>query len=1013
MKRAMTKFLTHTLMIINITNRKLNVTNITLWRAAYDRLKNKKINILILFIILLFNTCKKPDVKQKTDKNGYVYEQVTSDPLNTRIYTLNNGLKVYLSRNNEKPKIRSLIAVKAGSSYDPDDNSGLAHYLEHMMFKGSDDIGTINWQEEKKLLDEISGLYEKHKATNDPEEKANIYNIIDSISHIAAHYAVPNEYEKFMQQIGAKGTNAYTSKERTVYINNIPSNELERWLTVEKERFSKLVLRLFHTELETVYEEFNMSQDNDYVKSFHALLENLFPTHPYGTHTTLGKAKHLKNPSMESIHDYWNTYYVPNNMAICMSGDLEYAKTIRLIDSTFGRLKASELPGVEHPKEKAIKQVIEKNVAGPDAEHLRFAFRFDGINSEDRKYVLIIDRILNNAYAGLIDLNLIQKQKVLKAASHTNFYTDYGLHGFFGMPREGQSLEELKNLLLNEIDNVKKGEFDDWLIDAVINDLRLNRLRIFESNRRVFTFADAFINDIAWQNFVTFHDQLEKITKKDVTTFAKTHYKNNYVCIYKYHGEDTAAVKVEKPQITRIPVNRDTTSAFYNEFKKTTVERLKPVFLDLENDIKSNSVAENITLNYVPYKNTKLFKLYFMLDMGKNHDKKLPIGLKLINYLGTEKYSPEEIQKQFYRYGIGFNAHCRNELCYIVLDGLDENLDKALELMFHILSSIKPDQEIYNEFVNGILKERADAKLNKNLIMWRGLMNYGKYGKHNSFTNIIPGDTLENTNPKVFTELIKSLPSYKHRYVYTGSQKQNDVIKILKNHLKGQKAEKAYPKPITIHEKDHPKQKVLFVNYDMVQVMIMMLSKDQPFNPDILPEAKLFGQYFGQGLSSIVFQEIRESKGLAYRAHASYATPSKPEYSHYIYAYLSTQADKLDDASQAMLKLMNNMPRAKIQFDGSRKSVMKNIETSRPVKMSAFWRYYWLKKMGFDHDNNKDTYEKMQTITMDELEQFFNENIKGHKYTFLVLGNKEIIDMDALAGIGEVKIVSLEDIFGY
>jgi zinc protease len=975
--------------------------------------ENKKSVLFFILFVLFAFSCKKGTVKQLTDKNGYAYEQVDNDPLDTRIYTLDNGLKVYLSKNTEKPRILSLIAVKAGSAYDPDDNTGLAHYLEHMMFKGTDDIGSINWEKEKVLLDQISDFYEAHKAAKDPEEKAYIYNKIDSLSQIAAKYAVPNEYEKFMQQIGAEQTNAYTSKERTVYINNIPGNELERWLKVEKERFSNLVLRMFHTELETVYEEFNMSQDNDYVKSYKALLENLFPSHPYGTHTTLGEAKHLKNPSMESIHHYWNTFYRPNNMAVCMSGDLNYDETIMMIDSTFGQLEQSDVPIIDHPEEKPIEKIVEKNVAGPDAEHLRFGYRFQGMNSEERKYVIIIDHILNNEYAGLIDINLVQKQKVLRAASYTNFWNDYGIHGFFGQPREGQTLGEVKDLLVHEIEKVKQGDFDDWLIDAVINDFRLNRLRLYESNKRAYAFADAFIHDIHWADIINFHDKLEKISKEDVMNFAKKHYNDNYVCVYKRHGKDTISVKMEKPQISRIPLNRDTSSAFYRQFKEIQVERLEPVFLDMKNDVKEEKLTENISLYQVDKKNSQLFRLLFLLDMGSDHDKKLPVAMRLLNYLGTDQYAPDELQKQFYRYGIGMGVQHNNDRCYITLNGLDENLDKALELLHHILSSVKPDQNIYDEFVNGIIKERADAKLNKDRIMWQGLFNYGKYGKNNSFTHILKEDELRSSDPSEFTGLIRNLPQYKHQYVYCGPRQKKAVKKAINRFRPDIPAGEDYPEPIVIHEKAYQKQKVFFVDYDMVQVMVMMMAKGQPFNPEILPEATLFSKYFGQGLSSIVFQEIRESKGLAYRAFADYATPSQPDRSHYVYAYLSTQTDKLGEASQAMLELMNNMPRAEIQFNGSRESVMRSIETNRPMNMQAFWKYYRLKKMGFSYDNNKDIYERMQTITIDEFQQFFNQNIKGHNYAFLVLGNKDMIDMNVLSGIGEIHEVSVEEIFGY
>ena len=222
----------------------------------------------VFAFLLCFQTVFAGGAVEPNAEKDRSYVEVPNDPLKTRIYTLGNGMKVYLSVNKDEPRIQTNIAVRAGSKFDPSDATGLAHYLEHMLFKGNSDIATVNWEEEKKVLKQISDLYEKNRNTKDENAKRKIYEEIDSLSQIASKFAVPNEYDKMVSSLGAKGTNAYTSNERTVYINDIPSNELEKWLHLESSRFSELTLRLFHTELETVYEEFNRSQDNDYFKAY-------------------------------------------------------------------------------------------------------------------------------------------------------------------------------------------------------------------------------------------------------------------------------------------------------------------------------------------------------------------------------------------------------------------------------------------------------------------------------------------------------------------------------------------------------------------------------------------------------------------------------------------------------------------------------------------------------------------------------------------------------------------------
>ena len=298
----------------------------------------KKLILILVVGSLFFISCKN-NSKEETvttttvkDANGFTYESVTNDPTGLRLYTLENGMKVYLSKNTDEPKIQTYIPVRAGSVYDPADNTGLAHYLEHMVFKGTDEIGTQNWEEEKVKLAQISDLYEKHKVEKDPETKKAIYRSIDSLSLEASKISIANEYDKMVSSLGAQGTNAWTSNEETVYTNKIPTNELDKWLHLESERFSQLVLRLFHTELEAVYEEFNRGQDSDGRKAYKAMNEALFPTHPYGQQTTIGISEHLKNPSMEAIHNYFNTYYVPNNMAVILVGDIEFEETIQKVN---------------------------------------------------------------------------------------------------------------------------------------------------------------------------------------------------------------------------------------------------------------------------------------------------------------------------------------------------------------------------------------------------------------------------------------------------------------------------------------------------------------------------------------------------------------------------------------------------------------------------------------------------------------------------------------------------------
>lgn len=970
--------------------------------------------LIISFAIVLF-ACKdsaKYVTKFETDKSGYKYEYVTNDPMETRIYTLKNGLKVYLSKNTETPRIQTLIAVKAGSTYDPSETTGLAHYLEHMMFKGTSKIGTTDWEKESKLIEEISYLYEQYRTTFDDTRKKDIYHKIDSISAIAATYAVANEYDKLVSLIGATNTNAYTSNEETVYMNDIPSNELERWLMIESERFGELVLRLFHTELEAVYEEFNMSQDNDGRKTIYALYGAMFPTHPYGTQTTLGKGEHLKNPSMINIHNYFNTYYVPNNMAICMSGDLDYEATISLIDKYWGKFESKDVKKNEFEKQNPIVEPIEKSVVGPEAEYMYLAYRFNGENSDDQKYVTLINSLLYNGKAGLIDLNLVQKQKVLSAYAYPDFMIDYGMHTIYATPRQNQNLEDVKTLLLEQIEKIKKGEFEDWMLEAAINNYRLSQIRSLESNRRAHMMVSSFISSRTWEKSVGYIDELEKITKQDLIDFANKNYLNNYVAIYKKTGQDSSAMKVDKPAITPININRNNKSEFYTTLLETKSSSLEPVYVDFEKELIEEKINKNVPLYCVKNPINEIFTLQYIFDIGENQNKKLAIATGLLPYLGTSKYTAEQFQQELYKLGLSFGVWTNDNRTYVYISGLDKSFDKGVELLEDILNNVIPDEKAYNDYVDGIIKERKDAKLDKDVILWNGMLNYAKYGSKSPFTDIISENDLKNIKPEELTNLIKTLPNYKPTIYYYGIDNKDSVTNIISKHHKFPEKYTENPAQVIYPELNNGGN-VYFVNYDMVQTNLIMVSKCEKLNTKLIPDISLFNEYFGGGMASVVFQEIREAKALAYSAYASYSTPSRVDESHYLTSFIATQVDKLKIASDAMLDLMNNMPKNQKSFDEARENIIKKYETTRITKKSLFNYYLSLKDKGINYDYRKDIYEKAKNATFEDFNAFYEKNIKNKSFDYLIIADKKKIDHNVMSKLGKIKELTLEEIFNY
>lgn len=976
----------------------------------------------------------------------YTYQQVTNDPLKARIYTLKNGLKVYLTVNKNEPRIQTLIAVRAGSKNDPADATGLAHYLEHLLFKGTDKYGTVDYAREKPYLDEIEQLYNTYRSKTDENERRALYRKIDSVSGIAAQYAIANEYDKMITSIGARATNAYTSNEQTVYVNDIPSNQVEKWLTIEGERFRNPVLRLFHTELEAVYEEKNIWLDEDDKQRWAALMGGLFKNHTYGTQTTIGTVQHLKNPSITKIKEFYNTYYVPNNMAIALSGDFDPDKVIRAIDAAFGYMQPKPVPEFRYKPEmsattssttrkkeaNAHKRLPKPapadmatasasaananviNVYGPDAESLVMGFRYPGAGTHDANVLKMIDMILSNAKAGLIDLNLNQQQKVLNAGCSPMILKDYSVHMFNGKPREGQTLEEVRDLLLGQIELVKQGKFDNTLLKAIYNDFEISQLRQYEDNEaRASAMVDAFIEGRDWAEYVNDIEELKKISRDEIIRVANQYYSGDYTIVFKRTGERQNVEKVIKPEITPVNVNREAISPFVNTVVNTAVEPIQPKFLDYKNDITETKLKSGVPVFALKNDENELFSLHYVLDMGSQHDKKLPFAARYLKFLGTKNMTSEELQKKMYELGTSFDVSAGQDQVMLTLTGLQKNFKESVKLFEELVNNPRPDTEALQSLIAGELKSRQDRKLNKQYILSTAMMNYAKHGPVNPVTNILTESELKALTPAELTRIISSLPTYEHRVLYYGPSDAKTLVSALSPLHTTPKSLKAVPASIAMNFENTAENRVLFVDYPMVQAEIIWLTKSVPYNAAMAPTVRMFNEYFGGGMSSVVFQTIRESKALAYSTYAGYTTPQKPGEPFYMFSYVGTQADKFGEAAGGMQELLDEMPKADGLYANAKNSVKNTIATERITRADILFNYERARRFGRDYDIRRDVYEQGPNLDFSKLQEFHTQYVKGQPHTILVLGSKDKISMDALSKLGKVQTLTLTDIFGY
>lgn len=969
---------------------------------------------LLLICTFLYSHAQYKTVQKISPDGKYSYQIVEGDPTQTRFYTLKNGLTVILHENRNEPKIMSLITTRAGGKNDPSDNTGLAHYLEHLMFKGTENMGSADYTAEKIYLDQIENLYELHKNTTDEMQRKSIYRQIDSISTLASKIAIPNEYDKSMAAVGSNMTNAFTSLEITAYMENIPSNNLEKFLQVQDERFSKPVFRLFHTELETVYEEKNISLDNGGRKVFEGIFSGLFQKHPYGTQTILGSVEHLKNPSIKTIRNFYNTYYVPNNMAVILAGDIDSDVTIRLVDRYFGDWIPGEIPKFTFEKEDPITAPKELKVISPDEESVAIGFRMPNTNDDEALLAELTSAILYNGKSGLIDKNLVKSQKVLKASGFTYLLTDYGLIYFSGQALENQSLSTVKDLILEQINHLKTGNFDEDLIQATVNNQIVDKVYEQENPMYMaFTLNGLFGTNTSWEEYLRRVDKMSQIKKADIVKFANKWFGDNHMTVYKLTGSDTTVQKVQKPEITSLEINRSAQSEFLKQLTETPNPPLKPVFLDFEKDINFGSIHKDVPVWQVPNKNNKLFSFYYVFDMGSFNIPKLPFAIEYLKLIGSTSKTNEQINKELYNLAVSFNIFTSDEQVYVSISGLEDKREQALKIIEDLIRNPKADQAALDKMIESKIKERNDRTLNKRTIFFQALNNYVDYGSKNPFNDVVSNDELKKLKAEELIDLLKSLFNYKHKVYYYGPKSVDDLsMELKKSHTLPQTL-KAYPPAKKYDHAKTDENTIYFVNYDMVQTEIALQRWDDKYDVSQTPIVTAFNDYYGGGMSSVVFQEIREAKALAYSTYGFFSTPAKADDRYKAGFYVGTQADKLAIAFDAMKDLIENMPESEKNWEIGRASIKQNIEANRITKSSILFNYQTALRRGIQHDTRKDVYEAIDNITIQDIKKFHGEHMKNKNWNIRVIGDKNKLNMDDLAKYGKVVELSLKDVFGY
>lgn len=931
------------------------------------------------------------------------------DLLGATVHRLSNGLTVYLSVNRAKPRITSWIAVRAGSRHDPADATGLAHYLEHMLFKGSERLGTLDYRKEKVHLDRITALYDKRFKTTDPVIREQLYRQIDQANAAAGKFAIPNELDRLYNQLGFDGVNAFTMDEGTVYICDFPKNRAGVWAALEADRFTRPVFRLFPGELETVYEEKNRSLDHPERALFEGIALALYPNHPYGTQPTLGTVEHLKNPSLTRVREYYRAHYVPNNMCVALAGDFEPAEMLALLERTLGAWKPAPVPAP-----------VPSDLT-PPAGTKRVEFRFEAeekvviawpavrILDPDMEALRVMDMLMDNARTGIINLTLVQQQRVKSAGSWNDFQNEAGSWTAWAVPKAGQTLEEAEALLLGAVDALKAGKFDEADIRAIMTSFEVGEKQELESAEgRVVRMANSFLQYEEWERTSRWIERLRAVTKADVVRVANRYLGPDRVIAYRRNGKPELPA-IAKPELTKLELDPSKSSAFFRELVAMPAAPIEPRWVVSGSDF-TVSARPFGTLYATPNRVNDVFTLAIGFGLGTRDRKELGAAYDLLELAGAGALDAEAFRKALFALGVSLSYSVDERWMAVGLSGLEANLEAALKLLFEQVAKPRIEAGTLDKMVQVAIGAHADNRKNPGYVM-HALREFAQRGTESTVLLELSDRELKGLKQDRLVALAREPWQYPADVRYVGTRTPEEVAALYAR--LAPKATKPRPARRTIEYLKPVKTRVLFAHREMVQAQVSLAAPDGVWEYARRADYAFYQGTMGGSMSSIIFQEIREARALAYAAGGGYAEGHRQGDENRVTAGLGTQADKTIEATALLIELVRAPPLSAERFTETKQAVLEGYRTNpigfREIPDAVLG---WVEKGLPPEDPRPATFARCEAYTLEDLTRFATR-FKTTPFTISMLGSRDRVDIGKLKDLGEFEEVSLDNIFPY
>ncbi len=933
-------------------------------------------------------------------------------PLGVKEFKLKNGLTVWMNEDHSQPKVFGAVVVKAGAKDCP--NTGIAHYFEHMMFKGTDKIGTIDYASEKILLDSIALKYDELAATSDEVKRKEIQKEINALSIKASDFAIPNEYDRLISKYGGSGLNAGTSYDMTVYYNEFSPQYFKQWAEVNSERLVNPVFRLFQSELETVYEEKNMYSDSFGNTALEKGLERFFAPHPYA-YPIVGSTENLKNPKLSEMRKFFQEYYVAGNMGLILSGDFNTEEVMNVLESTFGKVCAGEAP-VRRVAEPAVfngREKFEVKIPLPIVKARVIAWRGIPANHKDEAALTIATRILNNeSSTGYLD-KLMVEGKLMASGALSQSFNDAGLVAVAIIPKLFfHSLEKAENMVMNEVERVKRGDFSDEMFSSLKMELERNyKLKLEGIDSRSQEMLEVFSQGKSWKDYLDEIKQIESLTKEDVVTVANKYFNENYLAMTKKTG-NYPKDNLQKPGFAPIiPKNGEAKSKYAEELALTPVMESHPRFLDFENDVKTLKLSSHATLYVTENPINDIFSIDFEFGKGRLESKLLSPLASYLSLLGTDSLTFDQFKGKLQKIGSTINFNAGNDKFVMKVTVFDKNFDATLDLVREFTTGVKADQKKMKQIVEAKKVADKTEKESPDEIA-SALLEYVRYGEKSSYINRLSYAETKALKGQQLIDEFKSVMKVECNIHYCGNLQSDVVASIIKEKIDLGNVTIASKTPVYRKPGSVDGSVVYFVEVPKASQSIIYGYAPGGITSDKASRyaGALFNNYFGGSMSSIVFQQIREFRSLAYRAGARY---SIPVYCHrdkpgQFVASLSTQCDKTVEAVGVLDSLIRFMPVKAERVETARQDVINEATNQYPPIRYRSSEIASLRKSGYDSDPNKDLVDAVKNMGIDQIVEFYNKNVKDNKMTYLVVGSSKKIDMKKLSGYGRIiKIKNL------